>query len=190
MASPIILPWDPSYHSGSNPVPSDVVVPWNGPVTPAPIPVPATPSVAPVVVAAWEKVLEKYVVAAAERAALSALPSVESLIEGLVTKEVGKVISPPPEPPNLDLDVLTHAAARDRAVRSLLYGVLMSGLWGAIGAVSSLSGVDWFTKNGLVSALSILGAGVVGSVMSYVGRIKWAPPTPTTIRARLGLPLD
>jgi hypothetical protein len=181
LASPIVLPWAPGYTSTSNPVPTDAVLPWLGPVVPlpppAPVPVPI-PEPIPVPVPhapASPSVLDNTF----ENAIKAAGHDVQKMVERFVVNELGKVLpSSPPPPPVLDSDVLTKAAARDRAIRTLLYGMGISAVWGMASALASAGGVDWFTKNGLLSAASMVAVTAGHSVLSYIGRIKWAPPTP------------
>src|SRR4029077_6996979 len=94
-------------------------------------------------------------------------------------RDVLGVPSPVPAPPTIDWSVLTPADARDRALRSLIYGVLLSAVWGAVSVAGSLVGINFFSKDGLIAGLTIVGAAVGHSILSYLGRIKWTPPAST-----------
>lgn len=87
-------------------------------------------------------------------------------------------LPPIPDPPVIDWDVLTQADARERALRTLVYGLLLSVVWGAVSISGSLAGINWFTHDGLQSALALLGAAVGNAVLSYLGRLKWSPSAP------------
>lgn len=209
-----IPPWDPSYTNTSNPVPSDVILPW------APAPVgPTFPSV----VVTPEETVNEVVTDVVQKMTALAMPGVlGSLGDLVVGKFVGvmpevtptpstvplpvplpvpvpapvhtlpPVVAPPtppspnvaqpgsgllPVPPEIDVDVLTHKAARNAALRSLAYGTVMSAVTGVTSVIGSVQGIDFFTRDGLVTTLSILGGSVVHSVITYFGHLKFGSST-------------
>jgi hypothetical protein len=123
--------------------------------------------------------LEAAILKVAEDAAREHIPGIQQKIidevKGVIHTKLGGVLPPEPDAPTITPDVITQAAARSRALRTLLYGLFISAFWGVLSAFGSVNGIDFFTKTGLISTLTILGSAAVTSVVSYIGRIKWSP---------------
>lgn len=164
---PWVAPWDPTYNSTSNPVPPDVHLPWQeNPVTdptptpapPAPVPAPA----APLSAADFAQQLETEINTAAN-AELAAAQ--QKILESLQQ----------PADPSINLSDLTTAAARSRAIRSLVIGLLLAVLYGVVTALGSLGHVDFFTKTGWISVGTLVVGAAVHSAISYIARLKINP---------------
>lgn len=171
-----IPPWDENYPQHGNPVPSGAHVPWAKPQAPTLEPI--TPDAVPAPI--LPRNLEDLIRATLEEAAREVMPKIQGAFKDVVIKEVTGIAeeNPAPEPPELDLSVLTHADARGAALRSLFLGVSMSALAGLATGVSAAAGMNWFTKDGAIGAVSILGYAVLHSVMTYAGHLRWGSPSP------------
>ena len=104
-----------------------------------------------------------------------ALPDIEAEFKKVILAVVGKAATPPPPPQELDPDVIRHATARNAGFRSLVVGALLSAVAGVTSVLGSLAGINWFSRDGLVSVLSIVAAGAAHSVVTYFGHLKWEP---------------
>jgi hypothetical protein len=187
---PWVVPWDPTYNSQSNPVPEDVVLPWLGdptvtdfpPVitsdTPPIAPAPATPTThAAVPTGSLGSVLEQELEAAVSAAQKAATAAVEAKVIAALKNAVPEA----PAAPTLEPQDVTNAAARGRALRSLLYGLGLTIFWALVTAIGdAVSGgqVDFFTKTGWISVATLAAGTIAHAVLSYVGRIKFAPNSP------------
>jgi hypothetical protein len=173
-------PWARNYTSESNPVPQDVVLPWlEEPVVTNPSVVPVVPPVsAPGSItipglpsdlrSAWDQAITE-----AETAAVAA---VRSRVIAALQAEV-------PEPPAITLEPqdVTNAAARGRALRSLVYGLGLTIFWALVTAIGdAVSGgtIDFFTKTGWISVATLAVGTIAHAALSYLGRIRFAPNSP------------
>ena len=170
-----VFPWTPGYTG------TEAVAPTEAAAAPTAAPAPVAPPVeaaaAPAALNPLSQALETAVLAAAAGAAKSALPDVEQQVLNLVISTVGGKANLVPKPvePTITSADFTQAAARSRAFRTLITGLGLSAFWGVINALGSLSGVNFFTKTGLVSVVTMLVTSAVGSVVAYVARIRFTP---------------
>lgn len=182
---PWVAPWDPTYDSQSNLVPEDVVLPWpqeptvtDFPPVVAPTPTPTAPAThAATPTGNLGSVLEQELeaaVAAAQKAATAE-------VEAKVIAALKNAIPVAPDAPTLEPQDVTSAAARGRALRTLFYGLGLTVFWALVTAVGdAVSGgqVDFFTKTGWISVATLAAGTIAHAVLSYVGRIKFAPNSP------------
>jgi len=172
-AEKIVFPWQPGYPNGPETVPAAP----EAPVEPAPVAVNA-PSVAATptigsVTGSLASALEVAVLGAAQQAAKASLPDIEKQVISLVTGAIGNV--PQPVPPVINSEVFTKAAARSRAFRTFFIGLGLAVFWGFVNALGSLTHADFFSRTGLISIATLLVSSVVGSVVSYIARMKVEP---------------
>lgn len=155
-------------------------------------------SVVPAEVSGWldelsEQVRASVTSAVTESVLKAQLPEV---IESLIKQAQSHLEANPPVP---SLSDFAHADARNRAFGTLVNGILISGAWGALSAVGSASGINWFDHNAWPSLLALVAGTVVTSVGNYLSRILGAPshqvaagvaaitPTQTRVRRMLGI---
>lgn len=173
-ATPAVFPWQPGYQSSviTTPAvePADLALPTVASVT--------VPAADPVPSGSLSSALQDAVLKAAEGAALAALPSIEKQVLSVVLGSVGAAGVPSAADipvPTVGPDEFTKAAARSRAFRTFFIGLGLAVLWGFVNALGSLSHADFFSRTGLISVCTLLVSSVVGSVVSYVARIKVQP---------------
>lgn len=112
-------------------------------------------------------------------AVVSILPDIEKALETRVAAKVQteltmvlKSLEGGENAPAIPtLDDFTKADARSRAIRTLLLGVVLSGLWGLVNVLGNIATVDWTNRNALPQVISIAVTGVAGAVVAYVGRL-------------------
>jgi hypothetical protein len=177
-----ILPFDPAYTNTSNPVPPGVHIPWKstGPAVSSSAGGATTITLDNL----WPTGgLESAVVAAAEKAAKSALPAIEKTLQDVVVREIAKASAAVPEvtdQPTFDIGVLLkRGAARTAALKSLAYGLMLALVAGVGTGVAAAANLDWATKEGAVAAGGLVVASILHSIMTYFGQLKWTSP-PTT----------
>lgn len=66
---------------------------------------------------------------------------------------------------------LLKASARSRALRTFFGGLLVTVLWAVVNVLGTVTGVNWFSKEGWVSVGILAGGAVVNAVVSYVLRV-------------------
>lgn len=128
-------------------------------------------------------VVEQAALGAAKSAAVAALPGLQKAIEARVASAVQreaidlltKLEGGQSEPAVPDLADFIHADGRAAAIRTLLIGVVLSGLWGLVNVLGNIATVDWHNRDALPQVLSIAVTGVVGAVVAYVGRLAKPP---------------
>jgi hypothetical protein len=188
MNNPRVPPWSPQYKSDSNPVPPGIDVgaiianaeadagAVVGTVTTdvqqatgGNVPLPTIPVVSGALAT---------VIAQAKTAAVA---DAEKTFEAKVIAFLEDKVPQAPAAPTLEPQDVTNAAARGRALRSLLYGVLLTVFWALVSAITTAvntGGTDFFSKTGLIQ-VATLAAGTVGhALLSYLGRITVAPNPP------------
>jgi hypothetical protein len=186
----IVFPWEPGYNPGATieqvieavtppqlkPVVDQIVTPVVEAVLPT---APAAPAPAQPTNAApagdFSSSLQDAVLRAAQGAALAALPSIEKQVISMVLGGITATLPQPNAPEPLSKDVFTKASARSRALRTFFGGLAMAILWGIISALGSVNGDQFFTKTGLISVATIVVSSVIGSIVSYFGRIHFEP---------------
>lgn len=169
-----VPPWSPGYTSTSNPVSPDVQLPWGtNPVVidpaptpvlpdPAPTPTPAPAPVAPVNTTSFTQQVEAEVNNLANQALQEARKKV---LESLKA----------PADPTLDPNDLKTAAARSRAIRTLVIGLLTAMGYGVVAALGTAGNIDFFSKTGWISVGTLVAGAAVHSVISYVARLNIKP---------------
>lgn len=127
--------------------------------------------------------IEKAALDAAKSTSAAVLPGIEKAIEARVAAKVQAEAADlikslqggAAEPPVPNLSDFTKADARSRAIRTLLIGLVLSGLWGLTNILGNLATVDWTNKDALPQVLSMAVTAVVGSVVAYIGRVLKEP---------------
>lgn len=154
------------------------VVATPSPASPAATPSPAGGSILDAAIAAAED--------AGKGVAASLLPDIEKALEkrvaGKVQAELTSVldsIQGGATPATPSLDDFTKADARSRAFRTLIIGVVFSGIWGLVNVIGNIATVDWTNQNAWPQVISIAATGIIGSVVAYVGRIVKEPANVT-----------
>lgn len=108
----------------------------------------------------------------AEAALESILPDIKKRVAETVEKQVTEQLSKSlGQPKTVELGDLVKADARSRAWRTLAGGLALSVLYGIISVFGDLAGINWFSKEGLATAASLVVFSVVGSVLAYVARL-------------------
>lgn len=164
---------------GIIPAPIPIPLPIPSPPVPSPgtpAPIPGVPTPVPASAVDWLQIIER----TAQQAVQDAVSGSTDALEKAVAETTQKVIVDElekriPAPPPLTLEDFTQADARSRAFRTLFIGLGLSALWGLITALGSLSGIDWFSKEGWVSVITAVVTSVIGSISAYIGRIVKGP---------------
>lgn len=101
-----------------------------------------------------------------EEVLVKIVPEIKSLGEEILSK----IEVPIPDPPSIT--DFTKADARSRATQTLLVGMGLSAVWGAIDALGSITGPEnWFNQNSWVSVLSLMGGAALTAAGNYFGRL-------------------
>lgn len=125
---------------------------------------------------ATSSALEQVIKEIAQDAASQILPQAEVVLHDFVVREMAKVSSAVPEVPNtpdINLsDVVHKQQARSVALRSLVSGLGLAVVTGLGTGVAAIAGYDWFTKEGAMASLIIVGTSVLHSIQAYFSQLK------------------
>jgi hypothetical protein len=182
MTTAELPPWHPDYVAVEGSVDPNLDPPW---VTDSVPPVSVTSSTA--IPAGqpssnWAVQLEQAAVEAAQSALREAAPTIQqqvaqytqSYITGILT---GKPVAfPTITGTTLTGQELTIASARNRSWRTFLQGLGLDLVFALVAVVGTLGDVNFFSKAGWVTLGILIIKTVIQTVVSYVARVKIAPP--------------
>jgi len=158
----------------------------SGGVVAAPSPVPAPTPASPVSAPSGGSLIgdiEQAALGAAKQSASSLLPGIEAALEKRIAVKVQAEITDVltkveggSEPAVPTLDDFTKADARSRAIRTLIIGLVLSGLWGVVNVLGNVATVNWADRNALPQVLALVVGSVVSAVTGYIARVLKTPP--------------
>jgi hypothetical protein len=124
----------------------------------------------------------------AQKAYAEALPKLQAELERRIVTSTQDVLisvlgTTPPAPPSAT-DFL-KADARSRAIRHFLIGLGLAAVWGFLGVLGQLAGLNWFDHDTWPEAFAIVLAAVAGSMVSYVARLVKVPDHLAPVEASL-----
>lgn len=162
-----VPPWDPNYTSSSNPVPAGVALPWKESAVTASVPTPTpTVSVIPPTVPISNADFAQQIEAEINNLANQALAEAQRAVLSSLQKPADPVLNP---------NDLTKPAARSRALRALVIGLLIAMAYGVLATIGTAGNIDFFSKTGLVSFGTLVAGAAINAGISYVARLKIEP---------------
>jgi hypothetical protein len=97
---------------------------------------------------------------------------------------------PPPAPPAAPAPApvggtpLKVVVARSHAIRTFCSGIALAAFWGVVSVIGDLEKINWFSKTGLISVVSIAVTAAVGGVAAYALHILKPPSWMATIERK------
>lgn len=161
---------------------TEFVPPWVKYDTPEAVPpVPVTSSTAAPAGLSWAAQLEQAAVDAAQTALTDAAPKIQDqvakytqdYITGILT---GSTPSPTITGTTLSGTNLVIASAKNRSWRTFLAGMGLDIVFALVAVVGTLSHVNFFTQAGWITFGVLIIKTVIQTVISYIARLKIAPP--------------
>lgn len=176
-------PWHPDYASATDAVDPNLAPPWV--TTDSVPPVSVTSSTADTggtpSTESWAVQLERAAAEAAQEALKKAAPTIQeqvsaytqNYITGILT---GKPVSPTIIGTTLSGTELAIASARNRSWRTFLQGMGLDVVFALVAIVGTLGNINFFSKAGWVTLGILVVKTIIQTVVSYVARVKIAPP--------------
>lgn len=182
MTDPNVPPWSPDYVPAEGSVDPALDLPW------------ATESVPPVVVTSstaipaglqptgnWAEQLQQAAADAAQEALKKAAPAIQQQVSNYTQSYITGVLTGKPVAPIITGTTVTGhdlviASARNRSWRTFLQGLGLDIIFALVALVGTLGNVDFFSTAGWTMLGILVVKTVIQTAVSYVARVKIAPP--------------